>query len=408
MVFLIDTILGLAALAALALGVLVLVQSLVAVVMPANDDKDLDEGEVPSFVVLVPAHDEAAGIEPVVQGLIEQVEAAGEAKGRLVVIADNCTDDTAALARGAGAEVLERNDPEHRGKGYAIAFGLEALAESPPDVVVLVDADCHFEIPTGIRRLVAAAGRKQSPIQAQYVLTPPEDPSPKTRISAFAVVFKNVVRTRGMALLNLPVPLLGSGMAFPYALLRQAPATEGYLVEDMLIGLELAKLGKPPVFLESVRVTSPLPTGEEAANRQRRRWEHGHLETIQKNGIPTFVQGVKTQSVPVSLMALDLMIPPLALFIVLLVGLMLVTLVWSLFGSGYPLRLAFYALMAVGFGATAGWLKFGLDVLPPSDIGHVARYIAWKLPLYKTFFAQGSHQSWERTTRDGDPPESPK
>ena len=101
----------------------------------------------PRLAVLIPAHNESAGIAATMQNLLPQLSSGD----RLVVIADNCTDDTAAAARQAASQtattaevlVLERHDPDQRGKGYALAFGRKALVADPPDVVVLVDADCR-------------------------------------------------------------------------------------------------------------------------------------------------------------------------------------------------------------------------------------------------------------------------
>jgi glycosyltransferase involved in cell wall biosynthesis len=87
-----------------------------------------------SVVVLVPAHNEEEGIGPAVAGAQSQL-APGD---RVLVVADNCTHDTAQLARAAGAEVIERSDRERRGKGYALAFGVDHLEPNPPDVVLVL------------------------------------------------------------------------------------------------------------------------------------------------------------------------------------------------------------------------------------------------------------------------------
>src|SRR5687768_13838724 len=68
--------------------------------------------------VVIPAHDESGGIASVVESIRRQ-QRSGD---RILVVADNCSDDTAAVARVAGAEVVERNDPGARGKGFAIAY----------------------------------------------------------------------------------------------------------------------------------------------------------------------------------------------------------------------------------------------------------------------------------------------
>ena len=78
-------------------------------------------------MVLVPAHDEETGL-PITLAELRTQLAAGD---RVLVIADNCTDGTARVARAAGADVLERTDAHRRGKGYALAAGVQALAAAP-------------------------------------------------------------------------------------------------------------------------------------------------------------------------------------------------------------------------------------------------------------------------------------
>src|SRR6476659_9111480 len=76
---------------------------------------------------------------------------------RLVVVADNCTDDTAAVASAAGAEVISRNDPTQIGKGYALGWAINHISMDPPDFVVFVDADCRIQC-SAIERLKEVCG----------------------------------------------------------------------------------------------------------------------------------------------------------------------------------------------------------------------------------------------------------
>ena len=73
-----------------------------------------------ALAVLIPAHNEGEAVRPTIEDA--QSQRAGD---RIIVVADNCTDETATEARIAGAEVIERHDPYRRGKGYALDFGLE-------------------------------------------------------------------------------------------------------------------------------------------------------------------------------------------------------------------------------------------------------------------------------------------
>jgi cellulose synthase/poly-beta-1,6-N-acetylglucosamine synthase-like glycosyltransferase len=91
----------------------------------------------PRLAVLMPAHNESAGIVPAIEAVNEQLQPGD----RLLVVADNCSDDTARVAAAAGAQVAERTDPQCRGKGYALDFGVRRLEADPPEVVVIIDAD---------------------------------------------------------------------------------------------------------------------------------------------------------------------------------------------------------------------------------------------------------------------------
>jgi glycosyltransferase involved in cell wall biosynthesis len=89
---------------------------------------------------------------------LEDIKAQLIAGDRLVVIADNCSDDTAALAATVGADVVERHDPTRIGKGYALDFGLRHLSADPPQIVIIIDADSRMS-PSAIDRLTMACAR---------------------------------------------------------------------------------------------------------------------------------------------------------------------------------------------------------------------------------------------------------
>src|SRR5262249_29887697 len=94
----------------------------------------------PRVAVLVPAHNESSGLLPTLKNIQSQL-LQGD---RLLVVADNCSDDTAAVARAAGIATVERNDPTKRGKGYALDWGVRHLNANPPEIVIFVDADCRL------------------------------------------------------------------------------------------------------------------------------------------------------------------------------------------------------------------------------------------------------------------------
>ena len=85
----------------------------------------------PSTAILIPANNEEKLIERIVGALAPQVRDIDT----LLVVADNCDDETADIARAHGAIVIERREPQRRGKGYAIGYGIEYLRRVEPEVV---------------------------------------------------------------------------------------------------------------------------------------------------------------------------------------------------------------------------------------------------------------------------------
>lgn len=120
-------------------------------------------GVRPRIAIMIPAHDEGAGLLPSVSDAQGQLRPGD----RLLIIADNCSDDTAKVARSAGAEVIERHDPGKVGKGYALDWGLRHLQTDPPEIVIVVDADCRLKECT-IDRLTRSCQATGRPTQALY------------------------------------------------------------------------------------------------------------------------------------------------------------------------------------------------------------------------------------------------
>ncbi|MEN9905702.1 MAG: hypothetical protein RLZZ555_2267, partial [Pseudomonadota bacterium] len=229
----------------------------------------------PQLAVLVPAHNESCHLLPTLANLINQLGA----QDRLLVVADNCSDDTAALARQAGAWVVERCDPVRRGKGYALAFGVDHLRTDPPEVVVIVDADCTLR-PGSLAAAASLAASSGHPVQMLYLMHSPAGAKLRQRLLEFAWRVKNQVRAQGSDRLGGACHLTGSGMAFPWAVLEHAPLATGHVTEDMQLGIELALAGQAPRLCTAAQVDSDFPADGQATRTQKTRWEHGHLATL--------------------------------------------------------------------------------------------------------------------------------
>jgi cellulose synthase/poly-beta-1,6-N-acetylglucosamine synthase-like glycosyltransferase len=382
-----------------AIPCLVLFIECMVALLPGSDDTAAAAGPRPRTAVLIPAHDEELGIAATVTGLRAQLGPAD----RLIVIADNCSDGTAAAARAAGAEVIERQDTSNRGKGFAIVFAVDHLAATnPPEAVIIVDADCRIS-PDGLEILAREAVTTNRPVQGEYVLAAPERPTPRGVISALAVLLRNRVRPLGMRRLGFPAHLTGSGMSFPWAVLRAAPHPGGNLVEDLVMGVEFALAGHPPLHCRAVSVSSELPEGDDVALGQRRRWEHGQLATLLHYAPKLIIAGLTRARLNLVAMGLDLAVPPLALLVMLALAATTAAAVAAWLGvSTLPLAILLGALGLLAIAVLATWARFGGERLPLRYALLVPLYVLWKIPLYFTFFLKGKHKVWERTRRKGE------
>jgi len=349
----------------------------------------------PQVAVLIPAHDEEAVIAATLAAIMPQLREGD----RAVVVADNCADRTAAVARASGAGVVERQDAARRGKGFALAAGIEFLKDAPPAVVVVIDADMRLGAGS-IDALVAAVVRHAAPAQALDLLEPPAHAPMRVQVSALAFFFKNHVRALGAEVLGIPCLLRGTGMAFPWKLISGAALATDNLVEDMQLGMDLALAGHAPRFCPAARVTGQVPAETAAAAVQRTRWEHGHLQTILRN-VPRLVgQGLKRQRPGLIGLAFDLAVPPLALLVILWCVVALAA--GALWAAGLAGIAPLGALAAVGgllaASILAGWARFARHILPPRTLLSIPFYVLWKVPLYLAFVWKRQH-SWIRTER---------
>jgi cellulose synthase/poly-beta-1,6-N-acetylglucosamine synthase-like glycosyltransferase len=346
--------------------------------------------------ILVPAHNEAAGITATISGL-RQVAPPGT---RILVVADNCTDDTAARARRAGAEVVERSDPDFRGKGYALAFGRDVLADGPPATVIVIDADCQLA-PGGVEHLCRAVWERAAPAQATNLLIPDRSAPALVQISSFALLVKNLVRSRGLSRIGGCALLTGTGMAFPWSVFADAPLATGDIAEDLGLGIALTSKGIRPQLVTAATVRSPAATVSESA-LQRRRWEHGFLANAFRHAVPTLIRGITTGSRSMIALGLHLLVPPLALlFLITGADLALLSAIGAFCGIWTPL-LVLLGVFTLALALTAiAWLCYGRETLAFNALLQAPLYILWKIPNYFRFIVKRETR-WQRARRKGD------
>lgn len=346
---------------------------------------------ISDFVILMPAHNEELVITKAIQSILPQLSNSKQ----LLVIADNCSDNTASIAKELGANLIERFDTIRRGKGYALDFGLQFLKDNPPQVVLIIDADCIISSGT-IEKLVRACVNYQRPIQALYLMESQLNPSLKAKVASFAWLVKNKVRPLGAKVINMPCQLMGTGMAFMWNDIVSSNLASGHIVEDMKLGVDMARLNKAPLFLEDALVTSVFPPSQEATNTQRARWEHGHLSVILTESPSLLIEAIKTKNIQILGMTLDLIVPPLAMLTMMNVILFVICYHLSIQPA---LFVVFLSLIALTISIVLAWYKFGRDIISFNQLCYAPLYAITKLPLYIKFFLNRQVE-WVRSKRD--------
>lgn len=349
--------------------------------------------EMPSTVVLIPAHNEAAIISETLQSLCHALPD----RTNVLVIADNCSDTTAAIVRELGYTVLERSDAEQRGKGYALAYGRDHLCASPPECVIVFDADCRSDRQS-LTDLATYCCSRILPVQARYIFEADRAASPKVQISNFAFWLKNVVRQRGAKRIGGPAILTGTGMAFPWAIFEKLALATGNIVEDLALCVELTSSGRGPEFLEQALVTSEA-ANEGATLEQRARWEHGYLSTAGRDGLPMVWHGLKTMNWQATWLGLHLLVPPLVLLVFVSMACLGFSVGTGLLTSEWRPAIYLSGLLMSAFGLIfANWIIEGRTWLRPRALFLLPLYLIWKFPLYVRFLA-GRRAGWTRTER---------
>lgn len=349
------------------------------------------------FAMVVPAHDEEPSIAATVQSLLG-VDYPAELR-TVVVVADNCSDRTAAVARSAGARVIERQNKELRGKGYALELAFETLlGEGQVDAIVVVDADTTVSsqlLSAFDARLAAGAGACQGRYGVRNVHA-----SWRTKLMAIALGAFHDLRSLARERLGLSCGLRGNGMAFSAATLRAHPNRAYGLVEDVEYAVHLGLVGVRVHYVHEAEVLGEMASSGKTAASQRQRWEGGRAVVMQKHLGPLLARGLRGDRVALEL-GFDLLTPPLSkIVLVVAAGFVLEAVAWLCgYGPtsaiwlwlGSALAVVLYVLRGAMLSGL-GWEAFKVLLAAPG-------YVVWKMLRV----ARGPANTWVRTEREGQP-----
>ena len=345
------------------------------------------------FAILVPAHNEAAGIRRTVDNLLSIAHADGNTD--VLVIADNCSDGTAAIARAAGTRVLERHDTTLRGKGYALDHAFTMLASEDHVAYVVIDADSIVadNLLASLRRYFANGALA---LQARYTVLN-GDAAPRTRLAEIALAAFNVLRPRGRDRLGLSVGILGNGFALRREVLERVPYTATSVVEDLEYHLKLVDAGIRVGFADDTEIRGEMPTGEQGSRAQRARWEGGRLRILAEHGPALAAATLRGKWRFLDPLA-DLLLLPLAYHVVLLLAALALLMPLTTPLAGVAMASLFIValhILAAMHVARLPWSRLW-------SLASVPGYLLWKLRMLATTLAGAAHSSaWIRTDRSG-------
>ena len=349
------------------------------------------------FDVIVPAHNEASVIERSVDSL-RHVDWPAD-RFRILVIADNCTDGTAALARAAGGIALERHNVAQRGKGYALQFAFEASRRDGfADAVVVVDADAEVSANL-LEAFACRLERGESAVQAHYGILNPFA-SWRTRLITIAKASFHIVRSRARERLGLSCGIRGNGWCVTHGLLERVPYGAFSLTEDVEYGISLGLAGVRVAYADEAHSDAEMVSGEQMADTQRQRWERGRFELIRTKTITLLAAAVHRRSAVCLDLALDLIVLPLsyiacyAIVMVLAAGVL----------SGWFLEfrtvlwLGMACIVAIVIYVLRGWQLSGIGARGLLDLARAPKFLFWKLLLM--IRRQKKSTEWVRTERE--------
>src|SRR5262245_28189837 len=357
------------------------------------------------FLVVVPAHDEEAGIADTVRSLLA-MEYPRDAY-RVVVIADNCRDATAARAEAAGAEVMARDEPDRRGKGPALAWAFARLLNDGfAEAVAVVDADSVVS-PNLLAAFAARIGAGAPAVQACYGVRNPEA-SWRTRLMHLAFTLFHELRSEGRERLNLSCGLRGNGMAFARQTLIDVPHEVASIVEDLEYGIRLALAGWRVHYAAEARVFGEMASTEEPSRSQRRRWEEGRLQLAERYARPLVRRAFRDRDLRALEMAVDLAVPPFSSLVIACTLGQLVCLAGFWMGARPVVAATAWSiacLSMLAYGVT-GYVRSGLGWSGLGALSRAPLYILWKLRL--GLRSASETMPWVRTTRETRGPVEPK
>ncbi len=348
--------------------------------------------------MLVPAHNEEALLGRLLTSL-EDLDYP-QTQYEVYVVADNCTDATAAIARGAGVNVFERFDDASRGKGQALRWLMQCVPLDEYDAALIVDADSV--VSANALEAADEALFQGYELAQLYDSVLNRDESPATALRALSFDLHNRVRTMGQEVLGASVGLMGNGMIISTRLLRDGLWDSFGLAEDLEAHARLVAQGQRVHYIDHAYALAEMPSTLADSAGQNRRWEAGRVDVARRYAPGLVFGGLRHRSWTRLSAGIDLLVPPQSVQALLAGGGLAGALV---LGSPVATKLALWVVGAQLFYLVAGIARLGRGGVSLSCLLHAPRYVLWKTLLYARVLTGRGASGWTRGHRADVKPE---
>ncbi len=348
------------------------------------------------FAIIVPAYNEAKVIGRTMESL-KEIDYPDDLH-EIVVVADNCTDETAQIVRDCGATCFEREDDANRGKGFALDWVFKKLAQNPYDAVVIVDADTVVA-PDFLTKCDLRVRSGEDAIQGYYDVINPEG-SPMSSLSYLGFVLNRNLRYTGRTRLGGSSNLLGNGMCFTRAITDKYGWPASSVVEDLEFEILLNLDGVRVSFAPEARIFAEMPDTFEQSTTQRTRWDLGKFQ-IRNTYVPRLLKKAVTRlSLNCLDRAIELCIPPYSI----LWGFSFLLFVGALVMSCMYTFDELFVVWSAGLGASIAYTFLGLVVARASwriyrNLLYAPFFVMWRMNIILKGNISKATEKWVKTER---------
>jgi 1,2-diacylglycerol 3-beta-glucosyltransferase len=352
------------------------------------------------FIIAIPAHNEANVIEATVRQL-RTLDYPSNLFS-VHVVADHCSDNTAVLARKAGAFVQERNEGPRTGKGAALSWLFQRVLDDECDAVVIFDSDTQVAADF-LRIMDARLAQGDQAIQGQHVISNPEDGwFPALTWAMFLI--DNRFQNLGRANLGWSAKHMGDSICFRADVLRKMGWGKG-LAEDYQLRQRLLLEGIKITYEPAAIGCGEAPYTWAQARAQRARWLRGTRDASRRLARHLLAQGLKRRDTALLDGALQAYLPSYSTLTLIAAACLLIQVLvnlsvkaifpWTLIGAWFAALGALFVYPLGGLALEKAPLKAYLMILS----GPV--FILWRTWL--ALVARFGHKSvmWIRTAHGG-------